>query len=80
VIKRTDESIPGSLEAGMTAPDEEVAARIFEKIREAELLTETGLKKLRLDLVAGKLKAEDWRFIFETYRSGAEDADAPQSQ
>ena len=64
----------------MTTPDEEVAARIIEKFREAGLLSEIDLKKLHPNLVAGKLKAEEWRFIFETYCSNAEDASDNQSQ
>lgn len=63
----------------MSTPDEEVAARIIEKLREVGLLSEAGLKKLYPNLVAGKLKAEDWRFIFETYLPDAEVADGPQS-
>ena len=63
----------------MSTPDEEVAARIIEKLRESGLLSEAGLTKLYPNLVAGKLKAEDWRFIFETYLPKAEDADGPQS-
>lgn len=63
----------------MGTPDDEVAARIIEKFREAGLLSETGLTKLYPNLMAGKLKAEDWRFIFETYLPDAEDADDPQS-
>jgi hypothetical protein len=63
----------------MSTPDEEVAAGIIEKFREAGLLSEIGLKKLYPNLVAGKLKAEDWRFIFETYRPNAEGGHAPQS-
>ncbi len=64
----------------MITPDEKVAARIIEKFRAAELLSETGLKKLYPKLVTGKLKAEDWKFIFETTRTDMEDADAPQGQ
>lgn len=63
----------------MSTPDEEVAARIIEKFREAGLLSENGLAKLYPNLVAGKLKTEDWKFIFETYLPVTEDADDPQS-
>lgn len=63
----------------MSTPDEEVAVRIIEKLREAGLLSETGLDRLMPNLAAGKLKAEDWRFVFETYRPDAEAADGPQS-
>ena len=62
----------------MSTPDENVAARIIEKFREAGIISETGIKKLYPNLVAGKLKAEDWKFIFETYRADAEDGNAPQ--
>lgn len=63
----------------MNTSDEEVAARIMEQFREAGLLSETGMTKLYPNLVAGKLKAEDWSFIFETYLPDAEDADGSQS-
>jgi hypothetical protein len=64
----------------MKTPDEEVAERIIEKFRTTRLLPQSELKKLHLALLAGKLKAEDWKFIFETYRSDTEDADALESQ
>ena len=64
----------------MSTPDEEVATGIIEKFRETGLLSEIGLQKLHPNLVAGKLKAEDWRFIFETYCSNAEDPSDNQSQ
>ena len=64
----------------MKTPDEEVSERIIEKFRTAGLLPESALKKLHPALLAGKLKAEDWKFIFETNRSNTEDADAPRSQ
>jgi hypothetical protein len=64
----------------MKTPDEEVTERIIEKFRTAGLMSESGLKKLHPALAAGKLKAEDWKFFFETVRTDVEDADAPQSQ
>lgn len=62
----------------MNTPDEEVAARIIEKFREAGLLSGSELTKLYPKLVAGKLKAEDWRFALETHLPDVEDADDAQ--
>lgn len=64
----------------MKTPDEEVAGRIIQKLREAGLLSETGLNKLYPSLVAGKVKTEDWKFFFETDRVDAEGADDRQDQ
>jgi hypothetical protein len=64
----------------MSTPDEEVAERILNKLREARLLSENGLNRLKPHLAAGKLKAEDWKFIFETYQPDPEAADANQDQ
>jgi hypothetical protein len=60
------------MEAGMKTPDEEVASKIIELFRKAQLLSEAGLKKLYPALVAGKLKAEDWKLLFEADRPSKE--------
>ncbi|MBK8796896.1 MAG: hypothetical protein WAU00_07570 [Caldilinea sp.] len=64
----------------MKTPDEEVAERIVEQLRTARLLSESGIRKLYPSLVAGNLKAEDWKLLFEISRANSEDADATQNQ
>ena len=64
----------------MKSPDQEVADRILQVLREKNLLSEKGIKKIESSLPNGSLKAEDWRLLFETDRSEKEAADGGQSQ
>lgn len=49
----------------MKRPDQEVADRIIEKLREQGILSDTTLEKLRPKLVAGDLSADDWKLTIE---------------
>ncbi|NGZ08216.1 MAG: hypothetical protein CV088_02380 [Nitrospira sp. LK70] len=49
----------------MSKPDEQVADRIIEQLRKQKLLSESALRKLKPQLVAGKLSAEDWKLAIE---------------
>lgn len=64
----------------MKTPDEEVAERIVQQLCAAGLLSRDGAKKLFPELVTGRFKAEDWKFLIETNGLTTEDADAAQNQ
>lgn len=49
----------------MSKPDEQVADRIIEQLRKQKLLSESALGKLKPQLFAGKLSAEDWKLAIE---------------
>jgi hypothetical protein len=63
----------------MKTPDEEVADRIIEQIKEKKLLSEEGIKKIEKGLASGKLTSEDWKLTFETERKGEEGGNASKS-
>ena len=46
-------------------PDEIVAERIVESLKERKLIPEQRLKGLTEKLVAGSLKADDWRLFVD---------------
>ena len=52
----------------MKTPDEEVASRIVEKLRQQGVLSDSALTKLEANIVAGKMSAEDWKLTFEIDR------------
>ncbi len=56
----------------MKTPDEEVASRIIEKLRQQGLLSDSALAKLEANIAAGKMSAEDWKLIFEIDRPDKE--------
>lgn len=56
----------------MSTPDEEVGKKIIEQFRKLKLLSENKLEKLLPELIAGKLKTEDWKFAFEADRTNGE--------
>ena len=47
-------------------PEEDVADRILEEIRAANLAEESYIPKLRELLLSGVSKPEDWRFVLES--------------
>ena len=56
----------------MKTPDEEVASRIVEKLRQQGLLSDSALAKLEANIAAGKMSAEDWKLTFEIDRPDKE--------
>ena len=46
-------------------PEEDVADRILEEIKAANLVEESHIPKLRELLLSGVSKPEDWRFVLE---------------
>jgi len=64
----------------MDTPDEQVAKKILQRLREESLLSEESIKKLGQSLCKGELRAEDWRLVVETDRFRKEDNDAGKSQ
>ena len=63
----------------MKTPDKEVADKIIRQFRKMKLLSEKGIEKIGLSLEKGTLRAEDWRFIFETDRLEKEVNNASKS-
>jgi len=49
----------------MATPDEELAARIVDRLRKAGLLSESALGKVHAGLSAGTVSSEDWKLIVE---------------
>ncbi|MCS6265136.1 MAG: hypothetical protein H8K11_15385 [Nitrospira sp.] len=49
----------------MSKPDEQVADRIIEELRKQKLLSDSALEKLKPQLIAGRLSAEDWKLAIE---------------
>lgn len=49
----------------MSKPDEQVADRIIEQLRNQKLLSDSTLAKLKPKLADGRLSAEDWRLAVE---------------
>lgn len=52
----------------MSKPDEQVAERIIEQLRKQKLLSDSALAKLKPQLAAGRLSAEDWKLAVELDR------------
>lgn len=64
----------------MKTSDQEVADRIFHEFRKKKLLSEDGIKKIGPSLPNGNMRAEDWRFLFETDRLEKEADNASKSK
>jgi len=64
----------------MKTPDQEVADRIIQELRNSQMLSEKSIQKIKLSLANGSLKSEDWRLIFETDRLEKETDNAGKSQ
>ena len=52
----------------MGTPDEEVAGRIAEKLRQAKILPEDIIEKVRGEIAKGKMTPEAWKLTIETLR------------
>lgn len=58
----------------MAKSDEELASRVVERMRKAELLSESALSKVQEGLSAGSFSTEDWRLLVEVELSGKKEA------
>jgi hypothetical protein len=47
-------------------PEEDVADRVLEEIKAANLIEESYIPKLRELLLSGVSRSEDWRFVIES--------------
>ncbi len=64
----------------MTTPDEIVAERIVSSLREQKLIPESKLKGLGEKLVAGSLKADDWRLFVDLNQQADGEAGSEQEE
>lgn len=61
-------------------PDETVAERIVESLKEQKLIPEQKLKGLAEKLVAGSLKADDWRLFVDLNQQAEGEAGDEQEE